>query len=340
MIKIRTKKLAGGKQSLYLDIYFNGKRDYEFLNLYLTGDKQKDKELYSVAEKVMHRMEMELAACNYDIEIYRRNETDFIAYLGKMYDARPKYEKLKTVIKHLKGYCPGPLPFNKVTESWYEGFEEYLQERMKGSSINNIIIVLKMSLNQAVEDGILKKNPLKRVKKHKDYSKRVYLTFEEVKMLNETDCRFPIVKDAFLFSCYTGLRISDIEEITWGDIQDGQVQLKQQKTDELVYIPLAKSAVDILSRQPAGGTDDKIFSMPSRNSVFVGLKSWVSAAGIRKNVTFHSSRHTFATLSLKYGKNLATVSKLLGHTDIATTQIYAKIVDEEKQRTINSLPNL
>ena len=145
---------------------------------------------------------------------------------------------------------------------------------------------------------------------------------------------------AYLFSCYCGLRIGDIETLKWGDIiRDGEqyrIQIVMQKTREPLYLPLSKQALRWMPERGKASDDDKIFgSLPVRNWANLVIKKWAKDAGIAKHLSYHTARHTFATLMLTLGADLYTTSKLLGHTKVATTEIYAKIVNSKKDEAVN-----
>lgn len=160
--------------------------------------------------------------------------------------------------------------------------------------------------------------------------------------LARTDCEVPELKQAALFSAFTGLRHSDVVALTWGIIQKDNagwvIRFTQQKTKGVEDLPISDEAVDLLGER---GTDDAIifegitkYSDPWYNQ---RLKKWVEDAGITKRISFHCFRHTFATLLLSQGADLYTVSKMLGHRDIKTTQIYGKIADKLKRDAANKI---
>lgn len=174
------------------------------------------------------------------------------------------------------------------------------------------------------------------------YRQRSYLTLEEVRRLAETPCRVDGLKHAFLFACFCGLRYSDIRALTWKSIRDMgdgrlQIEIIQQKTQEAVYLPLSENAVAQLPAR--GNAEDAVFKLP-RGHTGEAVAAWAAAAGIEKHVTFHVARHTCATLLLTFGADLYTVSKLLGHTNVKTTQVYAKIVDEKKRAAVELIPTI
>lgn len=170
---------------------------------------------------------------------------------------------------------------------------------------------------------------------------RAYLTIDEIRILKDTPFIFPTAKLMFLFGCFTGLRFSDIRRVTWKNIDEGKVSLVMQKTKRVVVVPLSANALSVLPERGDSGKDDLVFKdYPSLSLINVKLHQWVKKAGIHKEISFHCSRHTFATVLLTCGVDLYTVSKLLGHTNIATTQIYAKIIDQKKEDAVNALPKL
>ena len=145
------------------------------------------------------------------------------------------------------------------------------------------------------------------------------------------------IKNIFLFGCYTGLRFSDIRTLKWTNIKDGRIQLTQTKTKGTVYILLGKNAERILELQR--DNTEFVFDISRySSSVNKTLKSLIDKSSIEKDVTFHSSRHTFATFLISSGVNVYTVSKLLGHKSLKTTEIYSNIIDEKKKQAIDNLP--
>ena len=114
----------------------------------------------------------------------------------------------------------------------------------------------------------------------------------------------------------------------------------QQKTGEPVYIPLSANALQWLPNRGRKGDSANVFELPHVSTIEKWLGHWAEEAGVTKHLTYHVSRHTFATLTLAYGADLYTVSKLMGHSNVQTTQIYAKIVDENKRKAVELIPKL
>ncbi|KAA6310053.1 Tyrosine recombinase XerD, partial [termite gut metagenome] len=207
----------------------------------------------------------------------------------------------------------------------------------------------KTVINYAITDGATTLNPFLQInpeslpKKHD--TEVCYLTIEEVKSLVETPCPYQNIKSGFLFSCFTGLRFSDVNALTWGKLQkadNGGVKIIfiQKKTKKQEYLQISREALKYL---PDWGTDsdgDLVFKFQSGWYVNSIIKTWAVAAGINKKVTFHVARHTHATLLLSKGVSIEVVSKILGHSDIKTTQIYAKVIDKSIEDAVNKLNGL
>lgn len=206
------------------------------------------------------------------------------------------------------------------------------------------------ALNEAVREGIIPENPTKLLKKEEKKligqgeSRRCYLSIEEIRLLMATPCKDETVKQAFLFACFCGLRISDVRTLRWADIGKGTegyyISKLMVKTRYVVTVPLLENALSWMPARGQARADNKVFELPSFFSVNYRLKQWAREAGIDKPVTFHVSRHTFATTLLTMGVDLYTTSKLLGHQNIITTQVYAEIVNRKKVEAVNLLDQI
>lgn len=219
-------------------------------------------------------------------------------------------------------------------------------KRVSARTADTYCQTFRTMLNEAVREGLMDKNPwnsLETIEKiKKPESKREYLTIDEIRSMIATDCPNELVKKAYLFSCFTGLRISDVKNLKWGDIyhENGQtyVSVVMVKTTKPLYIPLSGQALKWMpeKEEDRNKPDDYIFgNLVNYGNVNENLKKWAEAAGIKKYISYHTSRHTFATMMLTLGADLYTVSKLLGHSSIKHTQIYARIIDSKKDEAVN-----
>ena len=171
-------------------------------------------------------------------------------------------------------------------------------------------------------------------------TQRVHLTEDELQQLVNTPCGNDETRRAAIFSALTGLRYSDIAKLTWGeitgDMENPRIEFRQKKTKGVVYQPISTQALALCGERKEA--DNAIFpNITSGEHINHTIAAWVKRAGITKKITFHCFRHTFATLQLSSGTDIYTVSKLLGHTSVSTTQIYAKVVDSKKQKAANAI---
>ncbi len=243
-----------------------------------------------------------------------------------------------SLLKHLMTFSNDDVRVKFVDADFCYAFAKYLTNKadVKTSSATTYMQKLHAVLQDAVYAGYIKSNPMPPINRllPKHISpQRASLTVEEVENLNNAECPHSITKLAFLFSCYTGLRLSDIETLNWSDIHklNGIYMLAkiQVKTNTEVHIPLCRQAVQILKQvqDKRLSNNENIFPMYSRTTTYFDLRQWAANAGITKHITFHISRITFVTLSISAGMNMYVISKLCGHKDIKTTQVYARMVD-------------
>ena len=204
---------------------------------------------------------------------------------------------------------------------------------------------IKVALKRAVKDKIILNNPgdlVSQVKKQD--TEPTFLTLEEIEKLAQTPCKNYEIKRAFLFSCFTGLRLSDVRQLQWQNIKGDLIEFRQRKTKDFEYLQLSAMAREILAERSnpkiLSMQNTNIFDLPSQTQVGRVLRQWCHEGCIERRVTFHTARHTFATLALTQGTDLYTVSKLLGHKTIEATQIYGKIIDEKKKAAMESLPTI
>lgn len=372
-IRLRKRKLKDGRYSLYLDIYHKGTRSYEYLNLYLIDetnrhDKELNKQTLALAEAVKSKRIVDFQNGRFGFKSKTpASEVMFFDYLRGICEQRKKEESKSnwsnwySALKHLEIYEKNKnITFDKITIEWVQGFKEYLdtkalcwganflkckkEHRISQNTKVSYYSKLRACLHQAYNDGIIEKDPSRYVPNFAERdSERMYLTIEELRKLADTPCLRDCVKKAFLFSCLTGLRRSDIERMKWRDVfQQGdftRIIFKQKKTKSQEYLDISPQAAELMGERKADDENvfEDFFYPSSTNHV---IQSWVALAGINKEITFHCGRHTFAVMMLDIGTDIYTVSKLLGHRNISTTQIYAKVLDKNKQAAILKIPDI
>jgi integrase len=344
-VKLRTKKLSDGSESLYLDTYHKGKRSYEFIGLKIQKNDLNKKQKKELAEKIRSSKELEIKANAYRIPHDYNGNKDFLPF----YEDLAKNQAYKSAFKGFKEYVNDimkleKVEFNRIDENFCEGYREWLLNNYKNNSAWVYLYKLKAILNKAVKQKIINESPARFVSIKVQETERKFLTEDEIKKLIKTDYDVMDIKEAFLFSCFTGLRISDLKELTWEQIREGKLYFKQIKTKVIEYLPLNESASDILkaiSIKKEYHQGDKVFNLLVKSeNIGKHLRKWTTKAEIEKYITFHTARHTFATLALTYDVDIYTVSKLLGHRNINTTQVYAKIIDKKIIEAVNKFPSL
>ena len=364
-INLRTQQLTKGRLRLSLDIYANGKSRYENLKLFLyekpatVAEREHNKRTKSLAESIMAKRILEMQDGNYNAVTGFKSQASFIQYFKRLTNDRKSsesnYGNWSSTYKHLVGFTKGhDVTFAEVNEDFLKGFKKYLlngkvtkgNQNLSTCSASSYLNKVKAALNQAFIDRIITYNPGKAVKGIKvPDGNREFLVAEELRRLNDTPCAIPIIKSAFLFSCITGLRWSDVNKLVWREIIYSEVESQykihfaQKKTKEYQYHPITDAALRLLGER--GKDDERVFK-GLRYSAWHNLRlaQWVADAGINKKITYHCSRHTYAVLLLASGGDIYTVSSLLGHKNLKTTQIYAKIINPIKNKTVELLPDI
>lgn len=323
-------------------------------------DKTHNIETLKIAEGVRQKQENFLNKpeiySEYEKEQLKKKELGkhcFIEYFRKLANKRKasNHDNWVSALSYLESFFNGKLKFADLNERSLEEFKEYLlttkskkssKTTLSQNSAVSYFNKIKAALKQAHKDGILqtdlnsKIQPIKAVE-----TRREYLTLEELNMLVKTTCNNDLLKRAALFSALTGLRFSDIQKLVWGELEyiEGQgyfLNFTQQKTKGIENHPISDQAYSFLGEP--GDPIAKVFEGLEYSAYHnKHLYQWIGAAGITKNITFHCFRHTFATLQLYKGTDIYTVSKMLGHKDLKTTQVYAKIVDETKRKAADSI---
>jgi len=347
-VALRKRQRKGSKKEmLFLDYRLNGKRTFEYIGISYDPRNVQDKKAKKLlAENIRAKRELDLNNSEHGFIPHFKKKANYIEYFKRL--AEEKNDKAwKHTLIHLTKYTGGSVQFFGITEEWLDSFKNYLLTTagLSKNTSGTYFAKVKASLNQAVRDKIILASPALLVKQiPKADVKKVFLSIDELGILATAPCGNSQIKLAFLFSCYTGLRISDIKCLEWGHVQGNRIEIVQKKTKESLYLNLCDMAIEILKRVKGNILPLpmlKIFpDLPSEISINRCLKRMALNTGINKNISFHTSRHTFATMSLTVGVDIYTVSKLLGHTDIKNTQIYAKVIDQKMMDAVKKLPKI
>ena len=371
LVRIRQKTLANGNDSIYLDIYNNGKRNYEFLKLYLipernSSDKAKNKETLQLAEAIKAKIIVDIQNETFGFKptskLSKLSVIDYITEVAELNFARTgkkqgNYYNFASLNYHLINFKNEKITFADIDDKFIKDFIDYLRNSKSGNkdkkgfapilspnTQHKLFVKLKQIIEKAERDGIIASNPILKIEKSDkpktQESKREYLTISEIKELIATPCKQDQIKKSFLFCCLTGLRYGDVSKIKWGDFQKDskgatELRFKQQKTNGIMYLQISNEAIKWLPKREDAKDSDLVYKLPKNDHSNKVLSKWVYDANISKKITFHCSRHTAATLNLTLGVPIEVVSKLMGHTKISTTQIYAKIVNDAKREAVN-----
>lgn len=372
-VKLREKKITNNRKSLYLDFYpaiFNHKTGKttrrEFLGLYIFEktknpfDKTHNVETIKIAENIRQKRENALNKPeiynNFEKEQLRIKELGeqcFVEYFRKMTNKRygSNLSNWASTLKFFEVYTKGSIKFKDLNVPFFEGFKDYLlsvksnksnKAKLKVNTASSYFNKIKACLKQAYKDGILQTDLNSQIEPiPEEETRREYLTIEELNRLIKTPCNNHLLKRCAIFSALTGMAFKEIQNMIWSDItfiedKGYMVLTKRQKTQRDNYLPIPKQGYDLLGERKEPNT-----------KVFEGLKysayhnkhlfQWIGSAGITKDITFHCFRHTYAIMQLYKGTDIYTVSKMLGHKDLKTTQIYAKVVDETKREATNKI---
>lgn len=363
-VHLRKKKISNGMMSLYLD-YFppvktsDGKLTRrEFLKKYVyekpksKEEKQFNSETLIFAEGIKLERERQLMFEENNVISKYDNNMNFIDLIQNIADESNRssgdYGAWKGCIKYVKECFGDNLRMGDLSDHNCTKFREFLLStnrigikqklKLKNNTAATYFIKFRIAVKKAHSSNLIKNDPLIHVKSIKEIeTKREFLTQEELQLLAKTEIESELVKKAVLFSVLTGLSWSDIKTLKWGDIQktnDGYfIHDFRNKTLNVNVHEINQKSVDILGEK--GMPNEVIFLNLNYHYCKRKLEEWLLNAGIYKKITFHNLRHTYATLLLNNGVDIYTVSKMLNHTSLKSTMVYAKVLSETKRKACN-----
>lgn len=274
------------------------------------------------------------------ISFFDQHNADFERMVG-VNRSRSTLYKYRYVRNHLRNYIVRhynrtDISLKKVNRSFVCDFHRWLTEVMMcgTNTVWIYMIAFKHILLLAVSRGLLSSNPFTGYKLHSVKTDKNFLMKDELRRLSNLNLDSParqLVLDAFLFSCFTGLSFSDLGRFSMNDTvqRDGKLYIstRRLKTGTSVDVPLLRLPCRLIRKYYRGDDTQALFRLASNGWCNRTLKVVLRSAGIERRITFHSARHTFATtVTLGNGVPIEVVSRMLGHTDIKTTQIYARVL--------------
>lgn len=324
----------------------------EYLGFYIyanPGDvaqREYNETMLTRAELIRCRRQEEVINREFGFVDHRQQQADFLRYFRAKAEARGK--KWQVVYLHFRRFTRGSCRFGDVTVELCERFRGHLldcrqlrhqQLRLKRNSAAGYFATFRAMLREAYRERLLKED----VNVHLtnidcEEVRKNFLTADEVKRLAATPCRIPVLRSASLFAILTGLRISDVMRLKWENIRQDAcggpaMFIRIRKTQTESVHPLSEEMLALCGERGAG----TVFKGLTRSMVQKPLKDWLREAGITKRLTFHRFRDTFATLQLAAGTDIYTVSKLLDHSNVTTTQIYTRLLDSAKRETLGRI---
>jgi site-specific recombinase XerD len=350
-------KIRKSRGKLYLDIYEKGSRKWEATGLSVSSDPKQNKDVTRLAEIIRSKRETQLVSGEYGLLDPVEGRKSLYEYMAEFAKTTIKKHPMRRAVYYLGEYPGGrSIKLAEVTSAWIEKYREYLlrHKDIGATTAANYFRSIKQILNKAARENIIPRNPGTSIKHiPKPEPDRIFLNSEEVRVLSKT----PVsgargteakeeVKKAFLFACLTGLRVSDLKTLTWGNIEHtekgAEIIKRQQKTQNKIYNPMSENAWKMINDNSIHNYTEPVFPWLSKAQGAYGnhLAKWGERAKLGKRVSWHVARRTFAIMALENGADIYTVSKLLGHKNIATTLVYLKMTDKLSRGAVDALPKI
>lgn len=356
-VTLREKSLSNGNISLYLDIYRDGERSYEFLKLYLNSkartpaERQNNKNTYQLAEKIRDERANELNHIAHGQIVPTKEKVKFFDFAENYKEDYTKKDirMISGAIERFRSFLTerrpllkqSALKISQIDKVLMTDFVSYLESKSIGEGAHGYYQRFKKILKRAVDEGIIARSPADGVRcKSVEGLRKDILTNEEIITLAKTPCKNMTLKRAFLFCCSTGLRFVDVKALQHKDIDiaSGRMVIDQLKTGKMAIVDLNATALKMIGEP--GNSNDLVFELPSSEGSNKTLQAWVNRAGIDKIITWHCARHSFAVnlLTSPERPDIKTVSSTLGHSSLKHTEKYTRVIDELKKKAVNALP--
>lgn len=352
-VTLRTKPIKNGQLSYFLDITGHGRRKKKTLKIFILEnpktniEKNENKEKKRRANAIRSKTELELVNNEHGLKNKDKSHLSFYEVIKQKSE---DFSLAKSSKKSYTGLITQMLRFSNtknltlkdIDEVFVRKFLNYIKSYCSESTVNQRLTIIRAVLKFAVDKKYISIHPLKSIKYLKEKKvEREYLTIEEIQLVANANCRNPVLKKMFIFCCYTGLRRSDVFALRWSDIKDIEgvlyIRIDTIKTNSDNIIKLHELAESLIGERQRD--NDLVFQgISDTSSLNDTIRAWMRNAGIAKEITFHCSRHSFATNLAIMGVSIEVTSKLLGHKKLSTTEIYYRVVDQLRVRAVELLP--
>lgn len=337
-VKVRIKR-----GQYYLDIYHKGMRRWESLHLARTGNPAVDRDMDRLAEVCRAKREMQLVSGEYHVLDSSGGRIPLYDYMESIGASKKNRKVYAETLKYLEKFTGGrDTRLNQVDEAWLMMWQRFLRDQELASSTQRTYdAIMRVVLNQAEKERKIAHNPAKAVK-------GIFVPAQIHDVLTKDDLEKLIAtpvpgekgeeaKRAFLFACWTGLRISDIRTLEWKNIEQDKIRLVMHKTQQIVEVPLHPMAKVQLE------ANDSRLVFPwvgkTKTNIIEYFDRWAARAGVNKKIGWHTARRTFATLAVEAGVDQYVISKLLGHTTMTHTAVYSQVPITTKRAAVAKLPD-
>lgn len=356
-VTLKARTLPSGNVQLYLYSFASGRATRFSVGLLNPetneDDKARNVEILRMAEAEAGIRNADAIRQGYGLEPQHKRNVLLSDYLNHLICSNAFSKQtnvaLDMLLHHVEIYRTAKIKISVIDRTWIEGFIRYLRseaisrvttikkKHLTENTQARIFEMLDLTLSRAVRDKIIMKSPAAEIKSGEkpkpNKDARTYLTTDEVRKLMQTECKYQQVKQAFLFSVFTGLRWSDVLRLAWQDLHEDEngkyFHICMKKTRKPIKVYLSEIGATFLPERVDGQENARIFQdMPNNCNANRNLRQWAQRAGIKgKRISFHVARHTFATMMLNHDTPLEVVARMLGHARLSTTEIYAKILD-------------
>lgn len=358
--KMINRQTVTEKKSLGLTVYLKRTTRTQDVDVLKKAMAIRDKLEIETADKLTGK----LAAPEPDDNNDNNNESDLIGLMEQLSTISKKKDKLNTFLNwekatiHVKRHFDGNNPkLDTLSRKDALSFVDYLESHLKPNTANTYFQKFKQALNYAIEQEIISHNPAYGIRVRKEKADKHYLSIDELKQLEQTESNDINIKNAFRFACFTGLRWGDLLNLKFSNIIDGVLEIRMQKTGKKLRFKLPEQALEIIECQKAyfnhiarKESESVFYFLPmttkpesygklTYQSARKRLIKFVKSAGINKKITWHNSRHTFASICQSLKIDLNTIRELLGHTDIKVTQVYLKDIEAISDDAIDKISN-